>query len=299
MAILLSRRTQVIVQGLTGKIASFHAAEMKRYGTRIVGGVTPGKGGRIHTGVPVFNTMKGAVRETRAEASIVFVPAPFAADAIMEAADAGIRFCVCITEGIPSQDMMRVKRYMRRYRREERMRLIGPNCPGVVTPGESMLGIMPAAIFHPGRVGIVTRSGTLGYEAASQLKAVGLGVSTSVGIGGDSITGSTFLDMLQLFEQDADTDAVVMIGEIGGQQETEAAEWARHHMSKPLIAYIAGLSAPRGKRMGHAGAIISAFGESAQEKLEMLRETGVTVVAKPIHFGTVVVEVLKRQQEAA
>jgi malate-CoA ligase subunit alpha len=299
MAILLNRKTRVIVQGLTGKIGSFHAQDMKRYGTNVVGGVTPGKGGQMHEGIPVFNTVKGAVRETKAEASVVFVPPPFAADSIMEAADAGIKLCVCITDGIPSQDMMRVKRYMRRYRREERMRLIGPNCAGVITPGQALMGIMPGSIYLPGRVGIVGRSGTLGYEAASQMKALGIGVSTSVGIGGDPINGSSFRDILELFEEDSDTDAVVMIGEIGGPQEAEAAEWAKQNMSKPLIAYVAGLSAPKGKRMGHAGAIISAFGESAQEKVEILRDAGVTIVPTPASFGPVVASVLAERKKAA
>jgi malate-CoA ligase subunit alpha len=299
MAVLLNRRTRVVVQGLTGKIGSFHADDMKRYGTNVVGGVTPGKGGLVHQGVPVFNTVKGAVRETRAEASIVFVPPPFAADSIMEAAEAGLKLCVCITDGIPSQDMMRVKRYMRRFRYEDRMRLIGPNCAGVITPGQALMGIMPGNIYLPGRVGIVGRSGTLGYEAASQMKALGIGVSTSVGIGGDPINGSSFKDILKLFEEDPDTDAVVMIGEIGGSQEAEAAEWARHHMRKPLIAYIAGLSAPKGKRMGHAGAIISAFGESAQEKVEILRDAGVTIVPTPAAFGPTVAGVLEQQKQAA
>lgn len=299
MSILLNRRTRVVVQGLTGKIGSFHAADMKRYGTNVVGGITPGKGGMDHNGIPVFNTVKGAVRETGAEASIVFVPPPFAADSIMEAADAGIKFCVCITDGIPSQDMMRVKRYMRRFRYEDRMRLIGPNCAGMITPGQAMMGIMPGHIYLAGRVGIVGRSGTLGYEAASQMKELGIGVSTSVGIGGDPINGSSFLDILKLFEQDPDTDAVVMIGEIGGPQEAEAAEWARHNMRKPLIAYIAGLSAPKGKRMGHAGAIISAFGESAQEKVEILRDAGVTIVPTPAAFGPTIASVLEQHQKAA
>jgi malate-CoA ligase subunit alpha len=299
MSILLDRRTRVIVQGLTGKIGTFHAQDMKRYGTKVVGGVTPGKGGLVHHGIPVFNTVKGAVRETGAEASIVFVPPPFAADSIMEAADAGLKLCVCITDGIPSQDMMRVKRYMRRFRYEDRMRLVGPNCAGVITPGQASMGIMPGSIYLPGRVGIVGRSGTLGYEAASQMKALGIGVSTSVGIGGDPINGSSFLDMLKLFEEDEDTDAVVMIGEIGGPQEAEAAEWAKHNMRKPLIAYVAGLSAPKGKRMGHAGAIISAFGESAQEKVEILREAGVTIVPTPAEFGPTVAAVLEQKKQAA
>ncbi|WP_350335893.1 succinate--CoA ligase subunit alpha [Coralliovum pocilloporae] len=299
MSILLNRETKVIVQGYTGRIGSFHAEEMIEYGTNVVGGVTPGKGGTIHLDRPVFNTMKGAVQETGATASIVFVPPPFAADSIMEAADAGIKTCVCITDGIPAQDMIRVKRYMRRYRREERMQLIGPNCAGMITPGEGMMGIMPGHIYMPGRVGIVGRSGTLGYEAASQMKALGIGVSTSVGIGGDPINGSSFKDMLELFEQDPDTDAVVMIGEIGGPQEAEAAAYARDHMSKPVIAYIAGLSAPKGRRMGHAGAIISAFGESAQEKVEILKEAGVTVVPSPAEFGPVVADVLAGLQKAA
>ncbi|MFU0504471.1 succinate--CoA ligase subunit alpha [Pseudaminobacter sp. NGMCC 1.201702] len=299
MAILLNRDTRVIVQGLTGKIGSFHADDMKRYGTNVVGGVTPGKGGTTHLGIPVFNTVKGAVRETGAEATIVFVPPPFAADSIVEAADAGIKLCVCITDGIPAQDMMRVKRYMRRYRFEDRMRLVGPNCAGVITPGQASMGIMPGSIYLPGRVGIVGRSGTLGYEAASQMKALGIGVSTSVGIGGDPINGSSFRDILELFEKDDETDAVVMIGEIGGPQEAEAAAWAQENMKKPLIAYIAGLSAPKGKRMGHAGAIISAFGESAQEKVEILRDAGVTIVPTPASFGPVVAGVLAERKRAA
>ncbi len=299
MAILLNSKTRVIVQGFTGKIGSFHAEDMKRYGTNVVGGVTPGKGGQTHVGLPVFNTVKGAVQETGAEASIIFVPPPFAADSIMEAADAGIKLCVCITDGIPSQDMIRVKRYMRRYRFEDRMTLIGPNCAGMITPGEALMGIMPGSIYLPGRIGIVGRSGTLGYEAASQMKALGIGVSTSVGIGGDPINGSSFKDMLELFEKDQNTDAVVMIGEIGGPQEAEAALWARDNMTKPLIAYIAGLSAPKGRRMGHAGAIISAFGESAQEKVEILKNAGVNIIPTPAAFGQTVAEVLARMKKAA
>ncbi|WP_146591077.1 succinate--CoA ligase subunit alpha [Puniceibacterium confluentis] len=299
MSILLNKHTPVIVQGFTGRIGTFHAEEMKAYGTNVVGGVTPGKGGSTHLDLPVFNTVKGAVAETGAEASIVFVPPPFAADSIMEAADAGIKYCVCITDGIPSQDMMRVKRYMRRYRREDRMILTGPNCAGTITPGEAMMGIMPGSIYMPGRVGIVGRSGTLGYEAASQMKARGIGVSTSVGIGGDPINGFSFRDVLELFEADPETDAVVMIGEIGGPQEAEAAEWARAHMKKPLMAYVAGLSAPKGKRMGHAGAIVSAFGESAQEKVEIIREAGHTIIPHPAAFGETVEAVLSGKKVAA
>jgi malate-CoA ligase subunit alpha len=299
MSILLDKNTRVIVQGFTGKIGSFHAEDMKRYGTNVVGGVTPGKGGQTHLGMPVFNTVKGAVQETGADASIVFVPPPFAADSIMEAADAGIRLCVCITDGIPSQDMIRVKRYMRRYRYEDRMTLIGPNCAGMITPGEALMGIMPGSIYLSGRIGIVGRSGTLGYEAASQMKALGIGVSTSVGIGGDPVNGSSFKDILELFEQDPNTDAVLMIGEIGGPQEAEAALWARDHMKKPLIAYIAGLSAPKGRRMGHAGAIISAFGESAQEKVEILKSAGVAIVPTPSSFGDTVADVLSAMGKAA
>ncbi|MBU2358180.1 MAG: succinate--CoA ligase subunit alpha [Alphaproteobacteria bacterium] len=299
MAILLTKDTRVLVQGFTGRIGSFHAQEMMDYSTRVVGGVTPGKGGSTHLGVPVFNTVKGAVAETGAEASIVFVPPPFAADAIMEAADAGIKYCTCITDGIPAQDMMRVKRYMRRYRSDMRMRLTGPNCAGTITPGQAMMGIMPGSIYMPGRVGIVGRSGTLGYEAASQMKSRGIGVSTSVGIGGDPINGSSFRDILELFEADSDTDAVVMIGEIGGPQEAEAAQWAAEHMTKPLMAYVAGLSAPKGKVMGHAGAIVSAFGESAQEKVDIIRELGHTIVPHPAAFGETAESVLSGKRVAA
>jgi len=294
MTILLDRNTPVIVQGITGRIGSFHTKEMKEYGTNVVGGVTPGKGGHNEQGVPVFNTVKEAVEKTGATASIVFVPPPFAADSIMEAADAGIRLCVAITDGIPSQDMIQVKRYMRRYRAENRMTLVGPNCAGVISPGKALLGIMPGHIYQPGPVGVVGRSGTLGYEAASQMKELGIGISTSVGIGGDPINGSSFRDILELFEKDPDTHAVVMIGEIGGPQEAEAAEYVRNHMSKPVIAYVAGLSAPKGRKMGHAGAIISAFGESASEKVEILREVGVTISPTPAEIGSTVQAVLRK-----
>lgn len=294
MSILIDKDTPVVVQGITGRIGTFHAQEMIDYGTNVVGGVVPGKGGETALGLPVFNTMKEAVAETGATASLVIVPPPFAADSIMEAADAGLELAVSITDGIPAQDMIRVKRFMRRYKAENRMRLLGPNCAGIITPGGALAGIMPGHIYLPGRVGIVGRSGTLGYEAASQMKDLGIGVSTSVGIGGDPINGSSFKDILQLFEEDDDTDAVVLIGEIGGPQEAEAAEFIRDHMSKPVVAYVAGLSAPRGKRMGHAGAIISAFGESASEKVEILRDVGANVARTPSEIGQVVENTLRK-----
>ena len=294
MAIHLKKTTKVLVQGFTGQIGSFHSADMIKYGTNIVGGVTPGKGGMQHLEKPVFNTMKEAVDATGAEASIIFVPPPFAADSIMEAADAGIRFCVAITDGIPSQDMIRVKRYMRRYKAEEKMVLTGPNCAGTISPGKSMMGIMPGHIYIPGNVGVIGRSGTLGYEAASQMKEIGVGISTSVGIGGDPINGSSFKDHLKMFEKDDETKAVVIIGEIGGPQEVEAAMWAKENMSKPVVGYIAGLTAPKGRRMGHAGAIISAVGESAAEKVEILEECGVSVVPNPSSFAPIIKDVLDK-----
>lgn len=293
MSILLSRDTRVIVQGITGKMARFHTRDMIEYGTNVVGGVVPGKGGETVEGVPVFDTVKDAVAETRAEASLVFVPPPFAADSIMEAADAGIRYCVCITDGIPAQDMIRVKRYMYRYPRENRMVLTGPNCAGTISPGQALLGIMPGHIYLQGHVGIVGRSGTLGYEAAAQLKEHGIGVSTSVGIGGDPINGSSFRDILERFEQDDDTHVIAMIGEIGGPQEAEAAEYIRDHVSKPVVAYVAGLTAPKGRTMGHAGAIISAFGESASEKVEILSAAGVTVAENPAVIGDTIARVMQ------
>ncbi|MEM8793172.1 MAG: succinate--CoA ligase subunit alpha [Pseudomonadota bacterium] len=292
MSILIDEGTPIIVQGMSGRIGQFHAAEMIEHGTNVVGGVTPGKGGETVLDRPIFNTVREAVEATGAEASLLFVPPPFAADAMMEAADAGIKTAICVTDGIPAQDMMRVKRFLRRYPREKKMRLIGPNCAGVISPGKAFMGIMPPHIYIPGRVGIVGRSGTLGYEAASQMKALGYGVSTSVGIGGDPINGSSFRDILELFEADPETDAVMMIGEIGGPQEAEAAAFARDHMTKPVIAYIAGLSAPKGRQMGHAGAIISAFGESAQEKVEILSSAGITVAPNPSAMGETVAKVL-------
>ncbi len=292
MSIHLDENTRVIVQGYTGRIGTFHAQEMIDYGTNVVGGVTPGKGGERHLDRPVYNTVKDAVRDTGADASIVFVPPPFAADAIMEAADAGIRYCVCVTDGIPAQDMMRVKRYMRRYKRDERMTLTGPNCAGTISPGKAMMGIMPGHIYMAGNVGLIGRSGTLGYEAASQMKAKDIGISTSVGIGGDPINGSAFRDHLERFEADPETKLVVMIGEIGGPQEAEAAAYARDHMQKPVLAYIAGLTAPKGRTMGHAGAIVTSAGESAEEKVEILREAGVGIIVRPSEFGNAVAEAL-------
>ena len=293
MSIFLDRSSRVIVQGITGRMAQFHAKEMVDYGTNVVGGVVPGKGGETSLGLPVFNTVKEAVAATGADTSLVFVPPPFAADSIMEAADAGIRYCVSITDGIPAQDMIRVKRFMMRYPKERRMVLTGPNCAGTISPGKAMLGIMPGHIFLPGRVGIVGRSGTLGYEAAQQLKDLGIGISTSVGIGGDPINGSSFRDIMERFEQDDETDVICLIGEIGGPQEAEAAAAIGKTITKPVVAYIAGLTAPKGRTMGHAGAIISAFGESASEKVEILSAAGVTVAENPSVIGQCIARVLK------
>jgi malate-CoA ligase subunit alpha len=292
MAILITKDTRIIVQGMSGRIGQFHAQEMIETGTNVVGGVTPGRGGSTLLDRPLFDTVREAVEATGADASLLFVPPAFAADAMMEAAEAGIKTCVCVTDGLPAQDMMKVKRFLRRYPRERKMRLIGPNCAGVISPGIGFMGIMPPHIYTPGRVGIVGRSGTLGYEAASQMSALGIGVSTSVGIGGDPINGSSFKDILELFENDPETDAVIMIGEIGGPQEAEAAAYVRDHMSKPVAAYVAGLSAPKGRKMGHAGAIISAFGESAQEKVEILQDAGIMVAPNPSSMGETVARML-------
>ena len=294
MSILIDEKTPILVQGITGDKGTFHAKEMIAYGSNVVGGVTPGKGGKTHCGVPVFNTVKEAVAATGATTSITFVAPPFAADAIMEAADAGLKLVCSITDGIPAQDMMRVKRYLRRYPKEKRTMVVGPNCAGIISPGKSMLGIMPGHIYLPGKVGVISRSGTLGYEAAAQMKELGIGISTSVGIGGDPINGSSFLDHLALFETDPDTDAVLMIGEIGGPQEAEASAWIRENMSKPVIGFVAGLTAPKGRRMGHAGAIISAAGDSAAEKAEIMRSYGLTVAPDPGSFGQTVADVLAR-----
>jgi malate-CoA ligase subunit alpha len=294
MAIFINETTRIIVQGFTGKIGSFHAQDMINYGSNVVGGITPGKGGQTHLGLPVFNTVKEAVQQAGAEASIIFVPPAFAADSIMEAADAGIKYCVAITDGIPTQDMMTVKNFLRRFSEKERMVLTGPNCAGTISPGRAMLGIMPGHIYMQGNVGIVGRSGTLGYEAADQMKRLGIGISTSVGIGGDPINGSSHRDILEKFEQDFETKVILMIGEIGGPQEVEAGLFAKEHMSKPVIAYIAGLTAPEGRRMGHAGAIISSAGEGAAEKVAILQELGVTICSTPAAMGETVAAVLAK-----
>jgi malate-CoA ligase subunit alpha len=294
MAILINETTRIIVQGFTGKIGSFHAQDMINYGSNVVGGVTPGKGGQKHLDRPVFDTVKEAVEQAGAEASIIFVPPAFAADSIMEAADAGIKYCVAITDGIPTQDMMRIKIYLSRFPKAERMILTGPNCAGTISPERAMLGIMPGHIYQKGNVGIVGRSGTLGYEAADQMKRLNIGVSTSVGIGGDPINGSSHRDILEKFEQDPETKVVMMIGEIGGPQEVEAGIFAKENMTKPVIAYIAGLTAPEGRRMGHAGAIISSAGESAAEKVAILRELGVTIAPTPSAMGETIAAVLAK-----
>ena len=292
MSILIDEKTKVIVQGFTGDKASFHAKEMIAYGTNVVGGVTPGKGGIRHLDRPVFDTVKQAVEATGAEASLVFVPPPFAADALMEAADAGLKLVCIITDGIPAQDMMRVKRYLRRYPKEQRTTVVGPNCAGIISAGKAMLGIMPGHIYTRGNVGIVSRSGTLGYEAAAQMTALGIGVTTSVGIGGDPINGSSFLDHLARFEEDPETKAVVMIGEIGGPQEAEAAAWVQQHMTKPVVGYVAGVTAPKGRRMGHAGAIVSAVGDTAGEKAEIMRSHGLLVAPSAARLGVTVRQAL-------
>jgi len=294
MAILINKDTRMIVQGFTGKIGTFHAQDMMNYGSNVVGGITPGKGGQTHLDRPVFNTVRESVEQEGAEASIIFVPPAFAADSIMEAADAGIKYCVSITDGIPTQDMMKVKQYLRKFPKNERMVLTGPNCAGTITPGQSMLGIMPGHIYQSGVVGVVGRSGTLGYEAADQMRELGIGISTSVGIGGDPINGSSHRDIFEKFEEDDGTKLILMIGEIGGPQEVEAGVYASKHMKKPIVAYIAGLTAPKGRRMGHAGAIISSVGESAAEKVEMLQDLGVAIAPTPSAMGETVAKVLAK-----
>ena len=291
MSILVDKNTRLIVQGITGKEGTFHTQQMTEYGTHVVGGVTPGKGGLIHEGVPVFNTVREAIKETGANASVIYVPPPFAADAIMEAADAGLPLVVAITEGIPVADMVKVNDFL--ADRKEKIRLIGPNCPGIISPGKCKIGIMPGHIHREGRIGVVSRSGTLTYEAVGQLTELGLGQSSAIGIGGDPVVGTDHTDVLKLFEADDDTDAVVMIGEIGGIAEEEAAEYAKDNVAKPIVAFIAGQTAPPGRRMGHAGAIIAGGKGTASEKMNALREAGVRVVESPADIGRATREVLR------
>jgi succinyl-CoA synthetase alpha subunit len=289
MSILINKHTKVITQGITGATGLFHAQGAREYGTQMVGGVTPGKGGTVIDGFPVFDTVAGAVAQTGATASVIYVPPPFAADSIMEAVDAGIELVCCITEGIPVLDMVKVKQYMI----GKNTRLIGPNCPGVITPGECKIGIMPGYIHKPGRVGVVSRSGTLTYEAVWQLTCLGLGQSTCVGIGGDPVNGTNHLDVLRMFQEDPNTDAVIMIGEIGGSSEEEGAYFVKEHMTKPVAAYIAGVTAPPGKRMGHAGAIISGGKGTAAEKVAILRECGISVADSPAEMAQALLKIYK------
>jgi succinyl-CoA synthetase alpha subunit len=288
LSVLVDQNTRLVVQGLTGKEGTFHALQMRDYGTTIVGGVTPGKGGTTHEGFAVFNTVADAVRETGANVSVIYVPPPFAADAIMEAADAGVPLVVCITEGIPTLDMVNAYHYVK----ARGVRLIGPNCPGVISPGKCKVGIMPARIHKEGRVGVVSRSGTLTYEAVGQLTALGLGQSTCIGIGGDPVIGTSQRDALELFNHDPGTEAVVMIGEIGGSAEEEAAEYVKQSMTKPVVGFIAGQTAPPGRRMGHAGAIIAGGKGTASEKMAAMQAAGIHVVSSPAEIGAKVKEVL-------
>lgn len=289
MAILINRDTKLITIGFTGKQGTFHSLQSRDYGTNFVGGVTPGKGNTIHEGFPVFNTVQAAIDKTDANAAMIFVPPAFAADSILECINAKIPLIICITEGIPVLDMIKVRSALK----GSNSRLIGPNCPGVITPGECKIGIMPGHIHMPGKVGVISRSGTLTYEAVYQLTQREIGQSTCIGIGGDPITGTDFIDLLQMFENDPDTEAVVMIGEIGGNAEVEAGRWIRRNMTKPVVSFIAGITAPKGKRMGHAGAIISGGDDTAEAKFKVLEECGVTIARSPAEIGEKVQEVLK------
>jgi len=288
MSILVGKQTRVLTQGITGATGQFHTKACKEYGTLMVSGVTPGKGGTSFEGIPIFDTVARAVSETAANVSVIYVPPPFAADAIMEAADAGIALIICITEGVPVRDMIRVKRYLE----SRSSQLLGPNCPGVITPGECKIGIMPGHIHRPGTIGVVSRSGTLTYEAVDQLTRLGMGQSSCVGIGGDPVHGFEFVDVLDLFNRDSGTEAVVMIGEIGGSAEEEAANWIRTHMKKPVVGFIAGQTAPPGKRMGHAGAIISGGRGTAREKIEAMKSAGIRMASSPALIGKTMQEAL-------
>jgi len=290
MSILVNKDSKVVVQGFTGGEGTFHAGQMIEYGTHVVGGVTPGKGGQTHLGKPVFNTVSDAVKDTNANVSIIFVPPAFAADAVMEAAEAGIKLVVCITEGIPTADMVKVKEYLR----DKDTRMIGPNCPGIITPGEAKIGIMPGFIFKKGKVGVISRSGTLTYEAVDQLTKIGLGQTTAIGIGGDPIIGTTTLDAVKLFMDDPETEGIVMIGEIGGTMEADAAYWIKEHSTKPVVGFIAGQTAPKGRRMGHAGAIIGGKDDTAAAKMRIMEECGITVAKSPAEIGQKMVEALSK-----